>query len=285
MFVSSVEIDLKSGFCFGVLFAIQMADQLLESVDYLYCLGQIVHNDEEVKRLEKKGLRIIDHDQLAELRDEKVLIRAHGEPTTTYETAFRNRIQLLDASCPVVLKLQQAIQESYAEGEQIYIYGSLGHPEISALLSQVHQRAVVFRSLSELDLDHMPSQISLFSQTTKSIKNFYSIIESLKKRGIQVKVRDSICRQVSNREKEMQNFVSRYDKVVFVAGKRSSNGRSLYESCKQVNSKTYLVSHTEEVNTEWFNEGDRVGICGATSTPQWLMETTRSHILSLKLCG
>ena len=283
MSVSLVDIDRKSGFCFGVFFAIEMADQILEREERLYCLGQVVHNDEEVKRLEAKGLRIIDHQQLEELRDAKVLIRAHGEPSSTYETAFRNNIQLLDASCPVVLKLQQLVQESHQRGEHIYMYGSKGHPEVLAILSQVHQKAVVFSELSELNFEQMPRRITLFSQTTKALKNFYTIVDTLKEKGIEVRVRDSICRQVSNREKEMKHFAAQYDKIVFIAGKRSSNGRSLYQICKQVNSETHFISYTEEIERSWFSRGDRVGICGATSTPQWLMETTKAHILALKL--
>ena len=248
-------------------------------------MGQIVHNDEEVKRLEAKGLSIIDHDQLAELKDVKVLIRAHGEPNSTYETAFRNNIKLLDASCPVVLKLQQLVQESHERGEHIYIYGSKGHPEILAILSQVHQQAVVFPNLEELDIEGMPQQITLFSQTTKALKNFYAIIEVLKEKGIEVRVRDSICRQVSNREREMQHFAACYDKIIFIAGKRSSNGYSLYQICKHINPETYFISYTEEIERAWLSVGDRIGICGATSTPQWLMETTKKYILSLDLCG
>ena len=280
----SVTIDKKSGFCFGVVFAVKMAEEILEKEDYLYCLGHIVHNDEEVRRLEAKGLRIIDHTQLAKLQNERVLIRAHGEPPNTYKIAYENNIELLDASCPVVLKLQHSVKQTYTNKEQIYIYGKLDHPEVQALLPQTQGEAVVFQSLNELDLDTLPKQLTLYSQTTKAISDFYAIIRAMQEAGIDVRVRDTICRQVSNRERDLQEFALQYDKVVFVSGTRSSNGKVLYKTCKRVNPKTYFVSSAADLQPEWFSEDDKIGICGATSTPQWLMKDVRRCILSLP-CG
>ena len=280
----SVTIDQKSGFCFGVVFAVKMAEEVLEKEGRLYCLGHIVHNDEEVRRLEVKGLRIIDHTQLSKLHNTKVLIRAHGEPPSTYKIAHKNNIELLDASCPVVLKLQHAVKQSHAKLEKIYIYGKPGHPEVKAIMGQIKEDAVVFQSLDEIDLKNLPSQITLYSQTTKAIRNFYDIIKAIQEAGTEVCVRDTICRQVSNRERDMQKFALQYDKVIFISGTRSSNGKALYETCKSINPKTYFVSSVSDLQPEWFVSGDRIGICGATSTPQWLMEDARQYILSL-LCG
>ena len=195
-----VKIDNSSGFCFGVVYAIEMAEDMLEEQGYLYCLGDIVHNDEEVKRLEAKGLKIIGRDELKELRDEKVLIRAHGEPPSTYKLAIENNLTLVDASCPVVLKLQNRIKNSFDKKERIYIYGKHGHAEVEGLLGQTNQEAVVFQDISELDIDTLPREMTLYSQTTKSTDNFYKIKEILTKAGISVNANDTICRQVSNRE-------------------------------------------------------------------------------------
>ena len=281
MLVASVNIDDKSGFCFGVVYAIEMAETVLSYEEKLYCLGQIVHNDEEVRRLTAKGLRIITHDDLMHLRDEKVLIRAHGEPPSTYEIAHRNNLTLLDASCPVVLKLQHAVQEAHSRKENIYIYGKPGHPEVIALLGQISGKARVFQSIEELDLSTLPKEITLYSQTTKSVQPFYDAIRRLREAGISVQVRDTICRQVSNREREVRSFATKFDKIVFVSGKQSSNGRALYNTCKKSNTQSFFVSSVEEVHRNWFNKGDHVGVCGATSTPRWLMESVQKHILSL----
>ena len=257
-----------------------MAEQVLEKGETLYCLGQIVHNDEEIRRLEAKGLCIIDQKDLCKLHNETVLIRAHGEPPETYQIAHTNNLKLLDASCPVVLKLQQEVRRSYDGGQQIYIYGKPKHPEVEALLGQVGKDAVVFQDVAELDAHSLPKKLTLYSQTTKSIESFHAVVAWLKQAGVSVEVRDTICRQVSNRAREVEKFAATHDVVVFVAGTRSSNGRSLYEVCKQVNPRSHFVSRVSEVHTSWFTSGDSVGICGATSTPQWLMENVREHILA-----
>ncbi|WP_448528746.1 4-hydroxy-3-methylbut-2-enyl diphosphate reductase [Raineya sp.] len=277
----SVTIDKHSGFCFGVVYAIEMAEEILDQEGKLYCLGDIVHNDEEVKRLQAKGLKIINHDTLKVLRNEKVLIRAHGEPPSTYQLALDNNLELIDASCPVVLKLQNRIKNSYDKDEKIYIYGKHGHAEIIGLLGQTHNEAVVFQDIAELELDKLPQKITLYSQTTKSTDKFYQIKEKLESQGIEVEANDTICRQVSNRDTELRDFAKLFDKIIFVAGTKSSNGKVLYEVCKQTNPNTYFVSRPEEVKKEWFNAGESVGICGATSTPMWLMEQVKEVIEKL----
>ncbi len=273
-----VTIDQQSGFCFGVVYAIRMAEEVLESQGYLYCLGDIVHNDEEVKRLETKGLRVINHQQLSGLHGEKVLIRAHGEPPSTYALAMRNNIELVDASCPVVLKLQHRIKHSYDKDEHIYIYGKHGHAEVTGLLGQTDNRAVVFQDITELDLASLPPHITLYSQTTKSTEQFYEITRQLARAGVAVAINDTICRQVSNRDKELRKFAGKFDKIVFVSGSKSSNGKVLCQVCKNTNPHTYFVSRVDELNPEWFAKGDTVGICGATSTPMWLMEQILDQI-------
>ncbi|WP_176223750.1 4-hydroxy-3-methylbut-2-enyl diphosphate reductase [Marivirga sericea] len=275
----NVKIDNSSGFCFGVVYAIEMAEDMLEEQGYLYCLGDIVHNDEEVKRLEAKGLRIIDRDALKELTNERVLIRAHGEPPSTYKLAIENNLTLVDASCPVVLKLQNRIKNSFDKKEQIYIYGKHGHAEVEGLLGQTNQEAVVFQDISELDIDSLPREMTLYSQTTKSTDNFYKIKEILTEAGISVNANDTICRQVSNRDKELRSFAGEFDKIVFVSGTKSSNGKVLYNVCKDKNPNTYFISNITELDQSWFLENDSVGICGATSTPMWLMEQVRDELL------
>lgn len=275
-----VNIDQNSGFCFGVVYAIEMAEEILDEEGKLYCLGDIVHNDEEVKRLEKKGLKIISHDDLKGIFDEKVLIRAHGEPPSTYELAINNNLELIDASCPVVLKLQNRIKNSFDKTEKIYIYGKHGHAEVVGLLGQTSNEAVVFQDISELDIDALPRNITLYSQTTKSTDKFYEIKKILSEAGITVNANDTICRQVSNRDKELRDFSRQFDKIIFVSGTKSSNGKVLYNICKENNPDTHFVSNKLELEKSWFNPGDSIGICGATSTPMWLMEEVREELLS-----
>ncbi|MEC3881473.1 4-hydroxy-3-methylbut-2-enyl diphosphate reductase [Parapedobacter sp. 10938] len=273
-------IDKDSGFCFGVVYAIDMAEEILEEDGYLYCLGDIVHNDEEVARLKAKGLRIIGHDQLPELKNEKVLIRAHGEAPETYRIALENNITLIDASCPVVLKLQNRVKTSFDKKEKVLIYGKHGHAEVIGLQGQTHGDAIVFQDIAELDNVELPDSFTLYSQTTKSVDKFYAIKDELLNRGYDVKANDTICRQVSNRYEDLGDFARQYDKVVFVSGKKSSNGRVLYEVCLKHNPNTYFVSDPSELNPENFQSGDTVGICGATSTPMWLMEQVKARVES-----
>ena len=277
-----VTIDSNSGFCFGVVYAIQMAEDILNEKGYLYCLGDIVHNDVEVERLQQRGLRIIDHEIFRELQQETVLIRAHGEPPETYQTALKNNLTLIDASCPVVLKLQNRIKTSYDKNELIYIYGKHGHAEVKGLLGQTNNRAVVFENMEELLQHDIPEKITLYSQTTKSTNSFYSIKNTLEGKGIQVDANDTICRQVSNRDKELRKFASEFDKIVFVSGTKSSNGKVLYQVCKDTNPATYFISKVEELQQNWFLPGQTVGICGATSTPMWLMEKVQDALLKYR---
>jgi len=274
----SVRIDPNSGFCFGVIYAIQMAEDLLDEQGYLYCLGDIVHNDEEVQRLENKGLRIIGHEQFAGLRNEAVLIRAHGEPPSTYQRAMENNLTLIDASCPVVLKLQNRIKSSFDRREKIFIYGKHGHAEVVGLLGQTSGEAVVFENLDELLRHELPENITLYSQTTKSTDSFYRIKNELTERGFNVNANDTICRQVSNRDEALRRFAAQFDQIVFVSGTKSSNGKVLYQVCKDTNAQTHFVSNVEQLCPSWFAPGQSVGICGATSTPMWQMEQVRDAL-------
>jgi len=275
-----VTIDRDSGFCFGVVYAIDMAEEILEEDGYLYCLGDIVHNDEEVARLKAKGLRIISHSDLDTLRDEKVLIRAHGEAPETYKIALENNITLIDASCPVVLKLQNRIKNSHDSGEKILIFGKHGHAEVVGLQGQTNNEALVFQDIEELNSQELPSKFTLYSQTTKSTDKFYAIKSELLERGYEVKANDTICRQVSNRYDDLSKFVVNFDKIVFVSGKKSSNGKVLYDVCKEYNDNTFFISQPEELQASMFNPGDKVGICGATSTPMWLMQQVKDLLQS-----
>lgn len=275
-----VTIDAQSGFCFGVVYAIQMAEDILREDGVLYCLGDIVHNDEEIARLRKLGLIIINHEQLKDLHNVKVLIRAHGEPPSTYQLAIQNGIQLIDASCPVVLKLQQRVKAAYDKGEKIYLLGKHGHAEVAGLIGQTRGEAVVFEKYEELDLSTLPRKFSLFSQTTKSTDLLFDIDKKLKEQGFDVNTNDTICRQVSNRDEQLKRFVTQFDIVIFIAGVKSSNGKVLYNTCKQVNPNTHFISSLSEIDRKWFRPNQRVGICGATSTPMWLMEAVRDELLS-----
>src|SRR5690606_38482257 len=275
-----VTIDKDSGFCFGVVYAIDMAEEILDEEGYLSCLGDIVHNDEEVDRLKVKGLRIISHDDLQTLQNEKVLIRAHGEAPETYRIALENNITLIDASCPVVLKLQNRIKTSHDDQEKILIFGKHGHAEVIGLQGQTNNEAIVFQDIDELDNVELPAKFTLYSQTTKSVDRFYQIKDELLRRGYEVKANDTICRQVSNRYEDLGNFAGQYDKIIFVSGKKSSNGKVLFEVCKQVNPETYFISDPAELEGSLFADNETVGICGATSTPMWLMKKVKETIES-----
>jgi 4-hydroxy-3-methylbut-2-enyl diphosphate reductase len=290
-----VTIDKSSGYCFGVEFAIQMAEDEMASEGMLYCLGDIVHNDMEVQRLYEKGLRIIDREELEQLRDCKVLIRAHGEPPETYQIALRNNIELIDASCPVVLKLQNRVKHSYDKmqevGGQIVIYGQKGHAEVIGLTGQTNKEAIVVTTPEDLKSVDFSRPVTLYSQTTKSTKGFYDIKERIEKelkahRGgalttMDFNANDSICRQVSNREPHLNRFSKEHDVIIFVSSKKSSNGKALYSVCRQQNERSYFIANESELESEWFVNAGSVGICGATSTPMWLMEQVASHIKGL----
>ena len=289
-----VTIDHNSGYCFGVEFAIQMAEDEMEQTDKLYCLVDIVHNDMEVKRLNEKGLKIIDHAQLQTLHDCKVLIRAHGEPPETYLTALRNNIELIDDSCPVVLMLQNRVKHAFDKIQdkngQMVIYGKKGHAEVIGLSGQTGNKAIIVTDESDLDKIDYTKPAVLFSQTTKSTKGFYDIKSKIEARYNDssqltevecLEAHDSICRQVSNREPRLKKFAEDHDVVIFVGGKKSSNGKALYKVCKDTNARSYFVEASAEVNPDWLKETDSVGICGATSTPMWLMEDVAKSISRL----
>ena len=289
-----VTIDKYSGFCFGVVYAIEMAEAELSETGKLYCLGDIVHNNMEVDRLNDMGLEIINHQQFSELKDCKVLIRAHGEPPETYHTAIKNNIQLLDASCPVVLKLQHNIKEGYEEinkiDGQIIIFGKEGHAEVQGLLGQTNGKAIIVSCADDLDKVDFSAPIYMYSQTTKSPRAFADLQEEIRKRkeiagntdSVKFIVNDTLCRQVSGREPQLKEFSKENDVIVFVSGKKSSNGKMLFQSCLKENPNSYFVSEEKEIKEEWFNENSQVGICGATSTPRWLMENVAKNILKLQ---
>jgi len=286
-----VTIDKNSGYCFGVEFAIKMAEDEMENSEQLYCLGDIVHNDMEVQRLAGKGLVIIDRQQLAELRDCKVLIRAHGEPPETYKTAIENNIELIDASCPVVLKLQHRVKNAFDKMEreegQIVIYGKKGHAEVIGLTGQTLEKAIVVMEDSDLEKIDYTRPVTLFSQTTKSTKGFYQLSQKIEDRikstkgemtMVDFNANDSICRQVSNREPQLQRFAKENDVILFVSGKKSSNGKALYQVCQSENPRSYFIENETELDPEWLKPDDKVGICGATSTPMWLMEQVQANV-------
>ncbi len=286
-----VEISPDSGFCFGVVYAIGLAEEWLEKDGELYCLGDLVHNDMEIQRLKNKGLKIISREDLKKIKNAKVLIRAHGEPTETYSIALKNNIQLIDASCPIVLKIQNRIREAVNEAppqSQIVIFGKRDHPEVIGLSSQVpqHMACIIIQSEKELSKIDFSKPIYLFSQTTKDLHKYYAIAEKVKQIALQhgnkhVRIYDTICRQVANRESKLREFARNYDVIIFVAGKKSSNGRVLFELCKSVNPNTYFVSTPQEVKKEWIQNATKIGICGATSTPWWLMEYVKKQVLNM----
>lgn len=274
-----VEIDKRSGFCFGVINAIKAAEEELKDSDKLYCLGDIVHNGKEVERLESIGLKSISKKKYFTLKDCKVLIRAHGEPPETYEYAEKNNIELIDATCPVVLTLQEKVKRSYQtkleDNGQVVIFGKKGHAEIEGLNGQTRHNAIIIESLDEIDKIDTTRPVSLYSQTTKRIEDFYQLAELVKskvKPGVPIEIKDTICRQVSNRVPNLKKFATNYDLILFVAGKKSSNGQYLFSICKEENPNSHIISETEEIDKDWFSGMESVGICGATSTPNWLME-------------
>ena len=286
-----IEIDNGSGFCFGVTTAIKKAEEELASGGTLYCLGDIVHNGMECERLRKLGLITINHEEMNRLHDVKVLLRAHGEPPETYELARRNNIEIIDATCPVVLQLQKRIKKRWMEEDlpsstltpQIVIFGKQGHAEVLGLVGQTKGKAIVIESLEDatkLDFTH---DIYLYSQTTKSLDEFRRIIEYIQQHiapTATFKSFDTICRSVANRMPNISQFAAKHDLILFVCGRKSSNGRVLYNECKRVNDNTHLIEGPEEIDASWLESIQTIGICGATSTPKWLMEQCRDAILN-----
>lgn len=285
-----IEIDSGSGFCFGVTTAIKKAEEELAKGNTLYCLGDIVHNGQECERLKEMGLITINHEEFAQLHNVKVLLRAHGEPPETYELAKANHIEIIDATCPVVLRLQQRIKREYdnisdSSNKQIVIYGKNGHAEVLGLVGQTRGQAIVIENLSEVNRLDFSKDIRLYSQTTKSLDEFRQIVAYIQAHispEATFEYYDTICRQVANRMPNIRTFAANHDLIFFVCGRKSSNGKILFQECKKVNSNTYLIDQPEEIDKELLKDVSSIGICGATSTPKWLMEECKKVILQEK---
>lgn len=282
-----VEIDQGSGFCFGVTRAINKAEEELKKGSTLYCLGDIVHNGKECERLKQLGLITINHEGFDSLNNAKVLLRAHGEPPTTYEKARRNGIEIIDATCPVVLHLQERIKKEYQENgtsdKQIVIFGKNGHAEVLGLVGQTDGKAIVIESLDDAKKLDFSKDICLYSQTTKPLDGFREIVKYIEEHispSATFRYYDTICRQVANRMPHIRDFAARHDVILFVCGKKSSNGHALYDECKHVNPHSYLIDTASEIAPQWFAGCKSVGICGATSTPKWLMEECAETLTS-----
>jgi 4-hydroxy-3-methylbut-2-en-1-yl diphosphate reductase len=288
-----VEIDRQSGFCFGVQNAVEIAEKALSGGEKVFSLGQIVHNDKEVERLSSLGLVSVSHSDFNKLKGSKVLIRAHGEPPETYITAAKNNIKIIEATCPIVKKLQSRIRETWLKiresGGQIVLFGKPGHAEVIGLLGQINNEGILITSSSDFGKINVRQPVYLFSQTTMSVQEYRHLSEELGKimaeQGTNphtnLKVHKTICGQVSNREPHLMEFALKHDIIVFVSGKESSNGKMLYSICKSVNPLTYFVSSPEEIEREWFTGKESAGICGATSTPKWLIENIRDLISNI----
>lgn len=284
-YMIKVEIDEGSGFCFGVVTAIHKAEEELAKGERLYCLGDIVHNSREVERLKTMGLITIDRNEFKQLRNAKVLLRAHGEPPETYIIARENNIEIIDATCPVVLRLQKRIKQEYLEEsneeKQIVIYGKNGHAEVLGLVGQTDGKAIVIEKAEEAKKLNYSKSIRLFSQTTKSLDEFQEIVEYIKKHispDATFEYYDTICRQVANRMPKLREFAAAHDLIFFVSGKKSSNGKMLFEECLKVNANSHLIDNEKEIDSSLLRDVETIGVCGATSTPKWLMEKIYNHI-------
>lgn len=282
-----IEIDKESGFCFGVTTAISKAEQELANEGSLYCLGDIVHNGQECERLHNLGLATINHEELQQLHNARVLLRAHGEPPQTYQIAQQNEINIIDATCPVVLRLQKRIKAEYDDksnpDKQIVIFGKNGHAEVLGLVGQTEGHAIVIESPEEVEKLDFNRDICLYSQTTKSLEGFRQIVSYIQEhiaQHAQFSYYDTICRQVANRMPNIREFASRHDLILFVCGKKSSNGKVLFHECLQVNPNSHLIDQPDEIQKEWIDRATSIGICGATSTPKWLMEACKEKALT-----
>lgn len=285
----NIEIDKESGFCFGVTTAIKKAEEELAKGTPLYCLGDIVHNGQECERLKKLGLITINHEEYAKLKNVKVLLRAHGEPPETYRIAAENNIEIIDATCPVVLRLQKRIKQEHTAKEpekdkQIVIYGKNGHAEVLGLVGQTNGEAIVIEKIQEVSKIDLNKDVRLYSQTTKSLDEFREIVSYIEKNissSATFQYFDTICRQVANRMPNIRKFAASHDVILFVSGQKSSNGKILFQECKSVNSRTYQVDKPEDIKMDWFKDARSIGVCGATSTPKWLMDKCRNVIMGM----
>ena len=283
----NIEIDEHSGFCFGVTTAIKKAEEELEKGGTLYCLGDIVHNSIECDRLKRMGLVTIDHATYCNLHNAKVLLRAHGEPPQTYDIARRNNLEIIDATCPVVLKLQQRIkkmwQETEGEERQIIIHGQAGHAEVLGLVGQTHGEAIVIENTGQLDRISKEKDTYIYSQTTKSLEGYKEIVAAIKERiddGRRCESFNTVCGQVANRMNGIGEFAKSHQLIFFVCGKKSSNGKILYNECKKVNPNVYQIEDPEDIDFTLTENIESIGICGATSTPKWLMENCKKAIIN-----
>ena len=285
----NIEIDKESGFCFGVTTAIRKAEEELSKGTPLYCLGDIVHNGQECERLKAMGLVTINHEEYAKLKNVKVLLRAHGEPPETYRIAAENNIEIIDATCPVVLRLQKRIKQEYTSKEsgrekQIVIYGKNGHAEVLGLVGQTNGEAIVIEKIEEVNKIDLNKDVRLYSQTTKSLDEFRQIVSYIEKNinpSASFQYFDTICRQVANRMPNIRKFAASHDVILFVCGQKSSNGKILYHECREVNPRTYQVDKPEDIDKCWFENAKSIGICGATSTPKWLMDKCKNAIINM----
>ena len=285
----NVTIDQNSGFCFGVVRAIQAVENELKNSNSLYCLGDIVHNNEEVIRLKKMGMKVINKEEMRQLKNEKILIRAHGEPPSTYQLAKQNNISVIDATCTVVLNLQNSVRQGYLEikpkNGQVVIFGKKGHAEVVGLCGQTNDTALVISSLEEIENINFYKPVRLYAQTTQSLSMFKNLVKLIHQKCSELGIEnpdfvwhDSICRRVSNRENSLKQFANDHDTIIFVAGEKSSNGMVLYKICQSANEHSYRVSSLNELKKEWFIGCKNVGVCGGTSTPMWLMNTIAEKI-------
>jgi len=285
-----VTVDTSSGFCWGVIRTIDIAERELQNNGNLYSLGDIIHNPNEIERLGEKGLQAISVDELKDMKDARVLIRAHGEPSSTYQIARENNIEIIDATCPVVTKVQERIRKFYDAGYQIVVFGKEEHAEVIGLVGQTNGEAVVIRTMDEIDKIDLSRKTVLFSQTTMDKPEFHRlkdvlqkkidelIVASMEDEAVDFHAKDTICGQVSGRDKKLKQFAADNDVIVFVAGKKSSNGKVLYNICRDTNPRTHFVENECEIDFNWFDGAETIGVTGATSTPQWLMEKVKSHI-------
>ncbi|NBC82313.1 MAG: 4-hydroxy-3-methylbut-2-enyl diphosphate reductase [Bacteroidetes bacterium] len=286
-----IEIESSSGFCFGVLKAVEKAEAGLKEHEQLYCLGAIVHNEEETKRLQQQGLIPIDYDTFRQLKNTRVLLRAHGEPPETYQIARKNNIELIDGTCPIVLKLQQRVKNILKDNPatNVIIFGKKNHPEVIGLSGQVSYKTQIVSSIDEIDKLDLTPPVHLLSQTTMPREEYETIQlkihEQLTHQGINVeenlKCMHSVCGKVANRRQKVREFSEKQDVVIFVAGRESSNGKQLYEVCSQANPNCYYISSLSEIEKSWFINAEKTGICGATSTPQWLMQNVADEIVRM----
>jgi len=288
-----ITIDKNSGFCFGVVHAIETVEKALQNQKQLYCLGDIVHNNEEVLRLKKMGMAVIDKEKMQTLYNQTVLIRAHGEPPSTYQLAIENNLTILDATCPVVLELQKKVRTGFLEMEtkngQIVIFGKKGHAEVIGLTGQTDNKAVVITNLEEIDIIDFSKPLRLYAQTTQSLSTFKSLVELIEQKYKNYGSEkpdfiwyDTICRQVSNREYSLRKFAYEHDVIIFVSDVKSSNGMILFQICQSVNKHSYMISSEQSLQKEWFINCKKAGVCGATSTPRWLMNAIAKKIAELK---